>query len=161
MLTCADIGVAAIESLVGRYGIEAEWVESGAEIPGSFWGAPEAGIVGIRVCIAPETPVHSLLHEVSHIVCVSPARRATLHTNAGSDDLEESAVCYLQVLLADYLPGAGSDRIVSDMDAWGYSFRLGDTRSWFESDAEDARDWLVRERLLDAAGAPVFRLRGA
>ena len=27
---------------------------------------------------------------------------------------------------------------MADMDTWGYSFRLGDTRSWFERDAEDA-----------------------
>ncbi len=28
------------------------------------------------------------------------------------------------------------------MDAWGYSFRLGSTRAWFEGDAQDARAWL-------------------
>ena len=39
-----------------------------------------------------------------------------------------------------------------DMDAWGYSFRLGSTRAWFEGDAGDALKWLMQERLLDAAG---------
>jgi hypothetical protein len=28
------------------------------------------------------------------------------------------------------------------MDAWGYSFRLGSTRRWFEDDADEAVGWL-------------------
>ncbi len=44
--------------------------------------------------------------------------------------------------MADQLPGVGRDRLMQDMDAWGYSFRLGSTRAWFEGDAEDARQWL-------------------
>jgi hypothetical protein len=28
------------------------------------------------------------------------------------------------------------------MDAWGYSFRLGSTRAWFEHDADEARVFL-------------------
>ena len=50
--------------------------------------------------------------------------------NAGGDDLEESAVCFLQVILADFLDGVGRDRLMRDMDAWGYSFRLGSTAAW-------------------------------
>jgi hypothetical protein len=38
------------------------------------------------------------------------------------------------------------------MDAWGYSFRLGATRAWFEHDAEDARLWLVNEGVVTADG---------
>jgi hypothetical protein len=37
---------------------------------------------------------------------------------------------------------------MADMDAWGYSFRLGSTRAWFEGDAEDAREWLEQRGLL-------------
>ncbi len=37
----------------------------------------------------------------------------------------------------------------ADMDAWGYSFRLGGAAAWFGSDADDARAWLVREGILD------------
>jgi hypothetical protein len=48
---------------------------------------------------------------------------------------------------------------MSDMDAWGYSFRLGRTQLWFEDDAEDARKWLLEQRLLSDSGMPVFRLR--
>lgn len=47
------------------------------------------------------------------------ARRARLHTDAGGDDLEESAVCFLQILLADELPGVGCERLMDDMDTWG------------------------------------------
>jgi hypothetical protein len=35
-----------------------------------------------------------------------------------------------------------------DMDAWGYSFRLGSTQAWFEQDAENARLWLEARDLL-------------
>jgi len=39
-------------------------------------------------------------------------------------------------------------RVMADMDAWGYTFRLGSARAWFEHDAEDARAWLVARGLL-------------
>ena len=48
---------------------------------------------------------------------------------------------------------------MADMDAWGYSFRLGSTRAWFERDAEDARAWLVEHGLLIAEGEPTWRSR--
>ena len=48
---------------------------------------------------------------------------------------------------------------MQDMDAWGYSFRLGSSRAWFESDAADARAWLRDHGLLGANGAPAFMLR--
>jgi len=61
----------------------------------------------------------------------------------------------LQIVLGDTLPGVGRRRIMSDMDAWGYSFRLGSARAWFEQDAENARAWLVARGLLTEAGEPV------
>ncbi len=150
-----------MDRFLGRFGLVAERVAHGRTITGSFWGEPEAGIVGHRVFIRGDTPVHSLLHEVCHIVCMNAERRATLHRDAGSDDLEEAAVCYLQILFADFLPGVGSDRLMQDMDSWGYSFRLGSTRSWYREDADDARAWLSSHALIDDAGRPAFRLRGA
>jgi len=39
------------------------------------------------------------------------------------------------------------------MDAWGYSFRLGNSRAWFEQDAADARAWLQQHGILDLADA--------
>ena len=86
-------------------------------------------------------------------------RRDGLDRDAGGDDLEESAVCFLQVLLADDIDGVGRDRLMADMDTWGYSFRLGNTRDWFESDADDAREFLVNHGLLDSSGRPTFSLR--
>ena len=159
VLTCSDIGPDVIDDLLRRYSISSEWVAAGLPLRGSFWGAPEAGIVGQQVYLSPDTPAHSLLHESCHIICMTPARRGTLHGNAGSDDLEESATCYLQVLLAAHLPGVGRQRLMQDMDAWGYSFRAGSTKRWFDDDAEDARAWLMRENLVTSAGEPVFRLR--
>jgi hypothetical protein len=37
---------------------------------------------------------------------------------------------------------------MTDMDAWGYSFRLGSARAWFERDADDARTFLRERGLL-------------
>ena len=68
---------------------------------------------------------------------MTPERLDALRGNAGSDDLEESAVCFLQVILANYLPGVGQQRLMQDMDAWGYSFRKGTTKCWFDDDADD------------------------
>ncbi len=76
------------------------------------------------------------------------ACRAIAHTSAGGDDLEEAAVCYLQCLLADEVAGYSRSRLFNDMDAWGYSFRLGSARAWFENDADDARSWLSVRALL-------------
>ena len=106
-----------------------------------------------------DTPIHSLLHELCHLICMDPRRRRIASGNAGSDDREESAVCYLQVVLADLLCDVGRDRLMADMDAWGYSFRLGSTRRWFTEDADDDRSWLQRHGLLAADGSVAYRLR--
>ena len=78
----------------------------------------------------------------------TPERRARVHTDATDSVAEEDASCYLQIVLADALPGVGRARLMQDMDAWGYTFRLGSTRAWFEHDAEDARGWLAARGLL-------------
>jgi hypothetical protein len=155
----ADVPLASIEALLHRYNLALHVQPEGEPITGSFWGDSEAGIVGNNVYVRHDTPIHSLLHETCHIICMSAERRADLATDAGGDDLEEAAVCYLQVVLADEIAGVGRQRLMQDMDAWGYSFRLGSTRSWFEHDAGDARKWLIDHRLLDADDAPSFRLR--
>jgi hypothetical protein len=79
---------------------------------------------------------------------LSPERRAAVHTDATDSIAEEDAACYLQIVLADRISGVGRERLMRDMDAWGYSFRLGSTRAWFEHDAEDARAWLEARGLL-------------
>jgi hypothetical protein len=138
----------AIDTLLARHGLRFEPVADGLPIPGSYWGECEAGIIGNTVHARPDTPVHSLLHEACHLIVLPPERRATVHTDATDSVAEEDASCYLQIILADHLPGVGRDRLMHDMDAWGYSFRLGSTRAWFERDAEDARAWLVARGLL-------------
>jgi len=160
VLRVGDIDRHLPAEFLGRFGLDVEWVDDGASIEGSYWGDPEAGIIGRRVFVRRDTPVHSMLHEACHVICMAKERRAHLDRDAGGDDLEESAVCYLQIVLADYLAGVGRERLMLDMNAWGYSFRLGSTERWFAEDADDARAWLVAEGLLASTGEPLFRLRG-
>lgn len=138
----SDIAPEALQTLLSPQGLEFQILPAGAEIPGSYWGAPEAGVIGSTIYLRPDTPVHSALHTAGHYLCMDSERRRRLHTDCGGTDLEESAVCYLQCLLADRLTGYGRERMWADMDAWGYSFRLGSARAWFEQDAGDARQWL-------------------
>jgi hypothetical protein len=49
----------------------------------------------------------------------------------------------------------------ADMDAWGYTFRLGSTQAWFERDAGDARAWLIDRGLIDRWDRPVRTARPA
>ena len=142
----------ALALLLGRYGLTLALVAAREAIPGSYWGDSEAGLQGDTLYARLDTPLHSVLHEAGHYVCMTPERRAGLDRDAGGDDLEESAVCYLQVLFADELPHVGRERLFVDMDAWGYSFRLGSARTWFEQDAEDAREWLRERGIIDASG---------
>ncbi len=148
VLTLADTGFDAARALLARYGLALEQTPDGKEIPGSFWGEREAGLIGATVFARPDTPVHSLLHEACHLIVMAPERRASVHTNASDSIAEEDGTCYLQILLADELPGVGRDRLLADMDAWGYTFRLGSARRWFDEDSEDARQFLAQRGLL-------------
>jgi hypothetical protein len=159
MLFVSEVSKAAIIELLRGYDLELVEQPPDAAISGSFWGDDEAGIIGRTVYVRADTPIHSLLHETCHVICMTEGRRAGLDRDAGGDDLEESAVCYLQVVLADYIDGVGRDRLMLDMDTWGYSFRLGNTRDWFQSDAEDAIEFLRNHGLLNAKGEPTFQLR--
>lgn len=159
VLTVADVRLGDLISLLVRYGLRLLVQNDDEPITGSFWGDPEAGIVGKTVHVRRDTPVHSLLHESCHVVCMTADRRERLYRDAGGDDLEEAAVCYLQIVLADHVDGVGRERLMQDMDTWGYSFRLGSTRRWFEKDAEDARKFLINQRLLTEDGKPVYALR--
>lgn len=148
VLRLADLGEAPAATLLARFGLRLQRVADGEPIPGSFWGDEEAGIIGTTVYARGDTPVHSLLHEACHLIVLPQERRAAVHTDATDSIEEEDATCYLQIVLADELPGVGRDRLMADMDAWGYSFRLGSTRAWFEHDAENARDFLIARNLL-------------
>jgi len=142
VLRLDQIDAAALARLLDEFGLELVRVPDRAAIPGSYWGAPEAGVIAHRVYVRGDTPVHSALHEACHLIVLPPERRARVHTDATDSVAEEDATCYLQILLAGRLPDVGSARLMADMDAWGYTFRLGSARAWFERDAEDARRWL-------------------
>jgi hypothetical protein len=145
VLRMDDIGFEPPTALLARYSLTLHRVADGAPIPGSYWGEPEAGVIGTNVYARADTPVHSLLHEACHLIVMPPSRRTDVHTDASDSDAEEDAACYLQIVLGDELAGVGRERVMVDMDAWGYSFRLGSARAWFAHDAADARHWL-RER---------------
>ena len=147
VLRLAQIDRTAIATLLAHYGLSLVEVADDAAIPGSFWGDEEAGIIGNTVYARGDTPVHSVLHEAGHLIVLPPERRAEVHTDATDSIEEEDATCYLQIVLADELPGVGRQRLMADMDAWGYSFRLGSTRAWFEQDADNARVFLAARGL--------------
>jgi hypothetical protein len=149
----------ALGKLLRPFGLGPIRVAAASPIPGSYWGEPEAGLIGNHLYVRGDTPVHSALHEACHYVCMDGARRADLHTDAGGTTAEEDAVCWLQIALSDHLAGIGRAAMFRDMDSWGYSFRLGSARAWFEQDADDARDWLLAHGLINRAGSPTWRLR--
>ena len=151
MLRLGSLDLDAVRALLACHALVLECVADGGAIPGSYWGDSEAGVIGGTVYARADTPVHSLLHEACHLIVAPAAKRASIHTDASDSQAEEDATCYLQIVLADALPGVGGERIAGDMDRWGYTFRLGSARAWFEHDAEDARAWLVERGILPAA----------
>jgi hypothetical protein len=159
MLQLATMDRVELALMLHHYGLTLRLTAPHESIPGSYWGESEAGLKGDVLYARLDTPVHSVLHEASHYICMTPERRAGLDRDAGGDDAEESAVCYLQVLLADALAEVGRERMMKDMDKWGYSFRLGSTRAWFAGDAEDAREWLRSRGLIRADGSLTGELR--
>lgn len=162
ILLLSDVGVHSLASLLAPAGLSVLQGEEGALIPGSHWGEPEAGLVGGELHVRLDTPVHSALHEAGHWLLMDEVRRNNLHTDAGGTADEENAVCLLQILLAEDLPPMTMARMFDDMDAWGYSFRLGSTRAWFDQDADDARAALAHRLHRFALAEPVMqRIRGA
>ena len=159
VLRFCDIDQEEITALLGQYQLEICTAEKDQDIPGSYWGDEEAGLIGNRLYLRDDTPLHSILHESCHYICMDNERRKKLNTDAGSDIAEENAVCYLQILLVDKLASMDRNRLFADMDTWGYSFRLGSAKAWFEQDADEARDWLLQNELIDEQYHPLFRLR--
>lgn len=159
VLTCAETGIHELQQLLGKYQIQLISVDATADIPGSWFGAPEAGLIDNRLYVRADTPVHSALHESCHYICMPAERRNALHTNAGGDYDEENAVCFLSILLSDYITDFGRERMFKDMDEWGYTFRLGSSKAWFEQDAEDAQQWLRQYKLTNQQDQPNWILR--
>ena len=149
----------ALSLLLNRYQLTLHLIELSEEIPGSFWGDDEAGLIKNHVYARPDTPVHSVLHESCHFICMDDKRRQSLHTNAGGTADEENAVCYLQVILSEELSSMGQTRMMQDMDRWGYNFRLGSCQAWFKEDTKDEYDWLLKHKLINVDNSPTFNLR--
>jgi hypothetical protein len=159
ILRLQDFPLSEIQTLLNRYGLSLNIIPNDASIPGSYWQAEEAGIIGLMVYARLDTPLHSILHEACHTICMDQIRRANLHTDAGGETDEEDAVCYLQIILAQQLAHMGKMRMLQDMDNWGYSFRLGSAQAWFENDADDAQAWLREHQLLTYDLQPIYQLR--
>lgn len=149
VLNCDAQRQLELAQLLSPYGIKIQSVPDGDDIPGSFFGDREAGLIGQTLYLRCDTPVHSALHEASHYICMDPIRRGKLDTDAEGDFDEENGVCYLQILLSEHLNGIGKNRMMLDMDSWGYTFRLGSAKAWFEQDAEDAKQWLQHYTIID------------
>ena len=159
VMTYAACDKTELSTLVGRFGMKLELVIEADMIPGSYWGDSEAGLVDNKLMIRDDTPVHSVLHEACHFICMDRYRRLKLDTDAGGDYDEENAVCYLQIILSDFLRDMGRKRMFADMDHWGYTFRLGSASRWFHEDASDAREWLYQKRIINQDGQPTGKLR--
>ena len=149
MLTFAEVSLEDVVALLASYDLRLQVVADGDPIPGSYWGETEAGVIGDCVYARSDTPIHSLLHEAAHLIVLPPERRAAVHTDATDSVEEEDAVCVLQALLGDALPGVGRERVLADMDAWGYTFRLGSAQAYFEQDAETSWQWLATRGLVE------------
>ncbi|MBL4762284.1 MAG: hypothetical protein JKY93_06255 [Gammaproteobacteria bacterium] len=159
VFSLGDSSVANVEPLLAKFGLSLILLAEGETIDGSFWGDSEAGLIANKLYARPDTPVHSVFHEACHYICMDEGRRQMLDTNAAGDYAEENAVCYLQVLLATHVPGFDDQRMFSDMDEWGYSFRLGSAKKWFFQDAEDARLWLLQHKIIANDNSILWQLR--
>ena len=159
MQTFGDIKDDSLAALMSRFGLQIYAVESGEDIPGSHFGDREAGLIGNILYLRADTPIHSALHEACHYISMDNQRREHLHTDAGGDYDEENAVCYLQILLAEWISGNSSRQLMREMNEWGYTFRLGSAQAWFKEDAEDARQWLLDSQLITPDNKPTWKIR--
>ena len=103
VLRLSDVGPEQIAAVLLRYGLTMQHIPPGEKIAGSFWGDEEAGLIVNHLLVWPDPPLHSILNEACHYVCMDKARREGLHTDAGGDYDEENAVCFLQIILADHI----------------------------------------------------------
>jgi len=63
VLQYADINPAELAGLLGLFQLEICITGETKEIPGSYWGDEEAGLIKNRLYLRTDTPVHSILHE--------------------------------------------------------------------------------------------------
>ena len=78
VLRLADTDSTGIRDLLARFGLQLMRCARHEPIPGSYWGDDEAGLTGDRLYARADTPLHSILHEACHYICVSAERRRQL-----------------------------------------------------------------------------------
>ncbi len=71
MLRMGGLDRAAVGELLARYGLTLRMVLLGQDIPGGYWGESEAGLKGHTLYARADTPLHSVLHEAAHFICMS------------------------------------------------------------------------------------------
>ena len=159
VLNCHTKRQLELAQLLIPYGLKIEPVADDELIPGSFFGEREAGLKKQTLYLRKDTPLHSALHEAGHYICMDPLRREQLDTDTQGGFDEENGVCYLQILMSDLLRDVGKNRMMQDMDNWGYTFRLGNAKTWFEQDSDDARQWLCYHKIIDSKQNITLQLR--
>jgi hypothetical protein len=159
MLYCIKKYYHELSLLLSKYSLNIRYSDENKDIPGSWFGEEEAGLIANTLYIREDTPIHSLLHESCHYICMDSIRRKDLDTNAGGGYDEENGVCFLQIILAEQLNFTSSKEQMQDMDDWGYTFRLGSASTWFHKDANDAKQWLLDYNLIEIDNKPTYELR--
>ncbi len=159
MVYYKDLSSESIKHLLGHYGIRLHCLQFDMDIPYSFWGEPEAGRLGENLYLRDDTPIHSILHESAHYVCMPEQQRHNAEVDAKGSAMEENATCYLQVLLSNHIHGYSRKQLMKDMDDWGYSFRFGSTHDWFTKDAKEVKDWLISHNLITDRNEVTWQLR--
>ena len=149
----------AVSTLLTRYQLQLKQVAADDAIPFSFWGTPEAGRYLSTLYARADTPIHSILHEAAHYICMPETQRQLSQIDAQGSTSEENACCYLQIVLAEHIQDVNRHILMHDMDQWGYSFRLGSTARWFYADSEDTRQWLIKHQILTCENQPTWKLR--
>ncbi len=159
MICFSHIDIHSLRTVLSLYGLQLNEVPNNLNIPYSFWGTPEAGRKNHKLYVRHDTPLHSILHEACHFVCMPAKQRNLDDIDAGGGVMEENACCYLQILLSDHIHGFNRLIHMQNMDEWGYSFRLGSAATWFHEDADDARLWLQGQTIIDQHNHITWRLR--
>ena len=78
VVTFADLDRPEVVELLAGYGARLVERAPHETILGSYWGEREAGLIDDAVYVRADTPAHSLLHELSHYICMDDERRAAL-----------------------------------------------------------------------------------
>jgi hypothetical protein len=159
MVYYKNLDSGSVKTLLSHYGIEVNCIDVDVEIPHSFWGAPEAGRKKEQLYIRGDTPIHSILHEACHYICMPAAQRKQMLVDAKGSAMEENATCYLQILLSDHIENYDRRQLMQDMDDWGYSFRLGSANAWFNKDADEVCQWLREHQIINMNDEITWKLK--